>query len=296
MARSPKHPKAVASFLRCVGTILGPKRGDYECMGEKARAIWLFVVWLGPTLTSGCSDGSGLRDEHIESDIRVVYPEGIPYDSLLAEHVRLILRDSRATPGFGESPPNADKVIVSFATKLQDGIDGSSVPRDWLITLPVEMATRWKPTKLRHVLQHEFAHVRLGNFLDHVDVPLWFREGFAEWAAGGISCEGQMRIHLDLLWRQLRNDRLPQLDDLGATGRSRLDYDYYTTFFEYLDERSRGGVADGRLLEAVKRGGVEIGLRQLLRLKMEAAVQGWQTYLRNRYQVLPKEFACEAAF
>ena len=49
------------------------------------------------------------------------------------------------------------------------------------------------------VLEHEMAHIALAEFFDHrAVVPKWFDEGFAEWAAGGMTCEGRIRVEIEV--------------------------------------------------------------------------------------------------
>ena len=74
-----------------------------------------------------------------------------------------------------------------------------------------------------------------------------------------------------------------RLVDPTRPSKSRLSYDLFTTFFEYVDDYTGGVVQSGVLLESVRDHGVEAGIRRAVGADLAALEQGWKAYLLERY-------------
>lgn len=223
-----------------------------------------------------------------EEQVRVVFPAHERADSakvlilIDALHSQVPLRGLPADVLAGK------KVTISLASQWPSGLYGRSSPIHYLIILPFAEAFSWEPDKLRRVIRHELAHIGLGTFLGYAQVPRWFDEGFAEWSVGGLTCEGEIRVRLEISMRRREQDPPPSLFVPGGLGRSRLRYDLFATFFEYIDEKWGRVVESGKLLDAVKANGVHLGLVRALGENVEALEDGWRSYLLDRYDGLPE--------
>jgi hypothetical protein len=129
-----------------------------------------------------------------------------------------------------------------------------------LIVLPLAEWDMWPAEKLSRVVRHEIAHIALRKYVGAVALPRWLSEGFAEWSAAGITCEGATLIQLDLMTRD-RGASDGVLADNPKIGWSELQYSYLVTFIDFLDQG--GAVSDGRLLAAVRTVGITAALRQV---------------------------------
>lgn len=260
------------------------------------RQVWtsILIATVLPSLGMNVEgqDTAGSLWTISSERVRIVFPTE---ESVDPEKARRLIEILEAQGSIAGLPPGtaADKrITVSLAAELPGGIQATSSAADRLIILPLDAALQWEPARLRRVTRHEMAHIGLGVFLDHAAVPVWFQEGFAEWAVGGLTCEGEVRIRLDLLTRRRKAEPTPRPFGSGGLDRSRLSYDYFATVFEYLEIRGKGVVADGRLLKAVKANGVTAGIAQLFGADFEELAEGWQVYLLGRYNGLPNAFAC----
>lgn len=225
--------------------------------------------------------------------LRVVFPYEEAVDSAKAQLLVAIFDSQTPIRGLPLDILTGERITISLAAEPTHGVDGTSYPMRRVIVLPLVDAFEWEREKLRRVIRHELAHVATGIFLDYALLPRWFEEGFAESAAGALTCEAELRIRLELMVRKRRGQPAPQLLEGGGFGRVRLFYDLWATFFAYVDEQWGGVVTDGRLLEGVRAHGVNAGLPHVLSKDLGQLEQGWQSYLLNRYADLPERFSCE---
>lgn len=223
---------------------------------------------------------------------RVVFPSGAAVDPATARLLVETIEHQAPLPGLPAATLDAKRITVSLAIRWPQGADGRAYPDRALIVLPRDSALAWAPSKLHRVIRHELAHIGLAAFLGYSLVPGWFDEGFAEWAAGGPTCEGETRIRLELALRRHHGRPLPEIRGPGALGRSRVSYDLFATLFEYVDQEWRNVVSDGTLLEAVQIWGVEAGLSRTVRLDLKGLVEAWQSYLLKRFDGDPFELTC----
>jgi len=192
----------------------------------------------------------------------VVFASSVKVDGGDIQRVLRILDGEVESPGFPAAFELDRPVTISLATERQYvDADAWARPRDALIVLPLEESLTWSEEKLRSILRHELTHIRMGLFLGfHHNVPHWFEEGFAEWAAGGVTCEGEWRLRIDLRRRKVAELPLPRLGGDWKGVPKRIAYDYYATFFEYLESRNPGFITSGDLLTLVKKHNLESAL------------------------------------
>jgi hypothetical protein len=96
---------------------------------------------------------------------------------------------------------------------------GVAIPDSSIIVLPgYSSVSRGAVQDLGPVLRHELAHVALRRYLGPVQIPRWFSEGYATWAAGQLDADAAWLLRIAFLTR-----RAPELDSLA------LDWPVLTT-------------------------------------------------------------------
>jgi hypothetical protein len=202
------------------------------------------------------------------------------------------LRNQQRIPGIPADLLKHRPITIRLVPDLTVGLHGSSSAADQLITLPRVDAFNWDEAQRFRVVRHELAHIALSTFFDFAPLPLWFNEGFAEWASGGLDCVGEARVRLDIVTRQRLRGAMPTLG-AAAAERLRLDYDLYGTFFAFLEKRERQSLFDGSLFEAIRSQGMDAGFRQVFGLDVQELEVRWQMDLWNRYGKIPRDFSCD---
>lgn len=189
---------------------------------------------------------------------RVVYPAvaNLRLDDVL--RILNVFEAVRSTKGVPSDNVRTRSVTVSLAWKGAKGIDGWTSVEHRQIILPLRQAVGWPEGKLRRVAEHERAHIALGDFFDgQAVVTAWFEEGFAEWAAGGLSCEAEVRLEIEMRRRRALGLSVPRMDEVWKSLPRRLAYDVSGSFVEFLASRLGGERGVERWLENVKEHGWE---------------------------------------
>lgn len=194
-------------------------------------------------------------------------------------------------PGFPRDPFRAEPVTVTLVADVRPGFDAGAFAAQRFITLPAT-AVDWSAERLKRVVRHELAHVALGVFFDLAVLPAWFREGFAEWVAGGLDCAAEARIRLDLVLRRRRAEAAPSLSDPMLGANARIAYDYAGTFFTFVEGVQPGVVSSGALLVAIKDHGIDQGFKNAVGKSLAHLEREWQRSLLDRYGYVPPNFAC----
>ena len=134
-------------------------------------------------------------------------------------------------------------MFVAPNEALFDSLAGGAVP-EWgaavaipglhRIVIPREGPRRSRGWTEARVLQHEWAHLGLNQFLPGLQIPRWFDEGYAEWASGGWNPTEGWRLRVAMAM-----GRTPQLDSLVLDwprdrDRAELAYLLSATAVEYL--------------------------------------------------------------
>jgi hypothetical protein len=233
-----------------------------------------------------------VRTVHV-GDVRVVFPTEEATDSPRAHLLIEAVRAQMPVRGFRNDLLNGQRLTIRLVTDRRLATDASSDPSNRLIILPAPDVFEWKPELLARVLRHELAHVAVGVFFNFPLLPVWFEEGFAEWAAGGLDCKGEARVRLDLVVRKQRRAAPPRIFGPTALKRSRLAYDYFGTFFQFMEERGAGALSNGTLLGAIKVRGISRGASQVFAVDLQELEKEWQNYVIGRYADIPKGYSCD---
>lgn len=226
--------------------------------------------------------------------VRVVFPSKDAVDTAKARVLIEITKRQAPFPGLPPDILSGRRITISLAAQATPGLDARSFPDRGLIIFPLAQAFHWEPEKLRRVIRHDLVHLGVGVFLNYAPTPAWFDEGIAEWAAGGLTCEGETRIRVELALRRHRGRPPPVVVGADALGRSRLSYDLLATFLEFIDLRWNGIVKDGSLLKAVRSWGFDAGLARVLGQGLEVIHEAWQSDLLRRLGKPSEGLACES--
>lgn len=252
----------------------------------------------------GCASGLDVRSvagqEQSSSIVgrhgRIVYPRSAKLSrEQLHKTIEALdqLMGDLVVAGFPGKASIKKPITVSLATVARrPDIDGWSYPSQHLVVLAADKWASWNTMQLRRVLMHEVAHIRIGVFFDHQPVAKWVEEGLAEWVAGGLACEGQFRLWIEVQRRDGRDERLPSLADHGDAMPIRLGYDFYASFFEFLETMMPGVVSGGSFVTSVREHGVEAALRQSMGWDYRRAEESWWGYLRKRFRNAPSDSGC----
>lgn len=206
-----------------------------------------------------------LATRSIEGDrVRVVFPIAASISVSQAHGLLRVAESVTWSSGLPSFYVPKRSMTICLALHPRGGVSGWRSVASWLVVLPLSESFTWSERKLRRVLQHEFAHILLADFLgsQYRTVPMWFVEGFAEWAAGGLTCEGRVRVEIEI--RDRLRARLPllTLDKAWDTLPTRLAYDVAASFVEFLDRRDEGHVGAGHLLANVEAYGWTLGFER----------------------------------
>ncbi len=219
-----------------------------------------------------------------DDEIRVVFPSETTIDSALASEIISIVRIHRRTPGFPSDLLTRIRITVSLAAARSEHTAATAVPAQRLIIIALEDATQWDRSMLERTIRHELGHLASSVYFNGGKLPRWFEEGIAEWTAGGVTCEGQLRLRVRFLVDRTSMPAAARLPERLEFGKSRVAYDLYATFIEFLEQVAPGAMGTGKLLAEVKQAGdAYIGVQAALGLHWQIVEERWVDYLRERY-------------
>lgn len=160
---------------------------------------------------------------------------------------------------------------------------GVALPHLGIIIIPGYVSERTGTHQLPVILRHELAHVALQRHLGDAEVPRWFTEGYATWAAGQFDdAEGWM-LRLALL-----TGRAPPLDSLTldwpliATD-ARMAYMLSASATRYLVSLGRPETFARFLDVWAESGSFELALRQVYILSSPQFERLWRAHVRRHY-------------
>jgi hypothetical protein len=255
--------------------------------GLVTKSQWVVTMILLSSCTADTRP-SAVLPEMGNSRVRVLFPTALAMDSVQARVLMSEVETQPAFQGIPEPRRLTTPVRVSLVVHEREDSDGWAFARERTIVLPFPAVFEWTQRKRIRVIRHELAHLSLAEFLNYAAMPLWFSEGFAEWQAGGVSCEIDVRVRLHVLTLGTRN-----LPELAALDESRLSYDLATTFFDYLNRRSAGGMMNGSVLRAVRDRGLREGLHSVSGVSLEELERQWRAHIMASFSELPEGDACE---
>ncbi len=253
------------------------------------RFRWVACLMLTFGVAGANSAVSGqdpsLRIKSVHGTLsRVVFPAVAEISQDEARTILNVLAEERDIPGLPTQAGLADRYItVSLAIELPPGVDGWSDAASGTMILPARRWVYWEPSKLRRVLRHELAHLAMESFLEHREMPHWFHEGFAEWASGGLTCEGRARLGIETLRRLRNRERLPGVDDVWDSIPGRLAYDVFASFFEFLSTVHSRGLPSGALIQGIHDLGLESALVVTYGAGLRELEKAWRQWLRGQY-------------
>ena len=231
----------------------------------------------------------GLRAQSVQKDHgRLVFPATTTLDSRAVSRLLDSLDETDAVRGFPNGFPLKRRITMSLAVDWPNPMaDAWSRPPEALIVLPLSRALAWDDGKLRRIVRHELAHVGLAAYVEYRTIPHWFDEGFAEWASGGLTCEGSWRIWIEAQRKGKEGVAWPLDNETGFELGDRLAYDLYSTFVDYLDTAWVGVVSSGALVRSVKEHGLDGAFRETLGADLESLLEGWRVYVAQRFTTEP---------
>lgn len=195
-------------------------------------------------------------------------------------------------PGVLAFPPPV-RIFLPPDEQRFDSLTGGRAP-EWgagvafvdssIIVLPgYSSRTRGAVHDLGPVLRHELAHIGLHRYLGHAQVPRWFSEGYATWAAGQLDADAAWLLRLAFLTR-----RAPPLDSLALdwpvlTTDARVAYLLSASAVGFLAET--GGEAGLEMLLARWResGSFDDALRATYTMTIGQLEEYWGRSVRRRY-------------
>jgi len=213
-------------------------------------------------------------------------------DSLRGARIQSFLQGLPPLPGLPDSLPTGLALFIAPDQSAFDALTGGSVP-EWgagvaipdlgRIVVPGYGPQRTRGWSEARVLQHEWAHLGLHQYLAPLRVPQWFDEGYAEWASGGWSPGEGWRLRVALAF-----GRAPPLDSLALRwprDRASADLAYLlsATAVEYLIQES--GERGLRLFLERWRAekNFETALRNTYGLTLGQFEEDWKGYVKQRY-------------
>ena len=218
---------------------------------------------------------------------RLVFPDVATICLVKARRILDALEEERNVPGLPADAPLLDPITISLALDMPQGLDARSTLRTATVILPLRRSLGWKEAKLRRVLRHELAHIAIADYLGYRDMPPWFTEGFAEWVSGGLTLEGHARVEIEIQRRSTRiGELLPGLQDAWEDLPKRLAYDFFASFFEFLESRQPFLLRNGDLLRRVRDQGLRTALSTVFGGELGELEAAWHGSLQDQ---LPPE-------
>lgn len=261
---------------------------DDRLMSLQAVLLILAGIVPGGFPQAQVSDVSGFEWRAGER-VAVAFRGG---DSLRARNIQDFLLGLPPLPGLPDTLPTGLSLFIAPDQGTFDALTGGTVP-EWgagvaipslgRIVVPGYGQQRARGWSEARVLQHEWAHLGLHQFLSSLRIPQWFDEGYAEWASGGWSpTEGwRLRVAFAL-------GRAPPLDSLvlgWPRDRASADLAYLlsATAVEYLIMESGERGLQLFLERWRSQGRFDLALRTTYGLTLGQFEEDWKGYVRKRY-------------
>lgn len=213
-------------------------------------------------------------------------------DSLRARNVLRFLEGLPPLAGLPSSLPRGVIAYITPDSAAFDSLAGGTVP-EWgaavavpelnRMVIPREARRRTRGWAEARVLQHEWAHLGLHQYLQGLWVPRWFDEGYAQWGSGGWNPTQGWRLRVVFAL-----GKAPALDSLVLDwprdrASAEVAYLLSATAVEYLVGES--GERGLRLfLEAWKEeGSFPEAMRRVYGVTPDQFEEDWKRYVRRRY-------------
>jgi hypothetical protein len=247
----------------------------------RAALLLAFAILVIPA-------ASATQPQQLAHDsVRVVYWPG---DEGLAERALRVALAPHRFPGLPPGPHLVQGTIVLAPDKaVWDSVTGGraphwsagvAIPAQRLIVLPARVAGGRADRMV--ALRHELAHLALHDYLPS-QVPRWFSEGYATWAAGELDAGAAWQLRVAFLI-----GRAPPLDSLtlgwpAGAERARLAYLLSASAVQYMAERG-GPQGFAALLAAWQRtGSLDTAIRSIYGMTLGHLEDEWVRTVRQRY-------------
>ncbi len=158
-----------------------------------------------------------------------------------------------------------------------------ALPSEGLILVPGYAPSGARGFEEGRVLAHEWAHLGLHQYLNGLNVPRWFSEGYAEWSSSGWNPASAWRLRVALALRQA-----PALDSLSLTwparrGEAEIAYLLSATAIEYLVSESGVAGLESFLQSWKAEGSFEVAFRGTYGVTTGQFEEDWRAFVRKRY-------------
>jgi hypothetical protein len=269
---------------------MGGERGAswHQRPALPATAVLIMVGVVACRADVQCQ-GNPLRVCEAGRRIEVVFDarDSVPVSKVV--RIATLVREADTLGRFPTRYAGTRPITISLVAHQRPEIDATAYAGERTIVLPVETALVWPTEALRSLLRHELTHIALGGVRRSAQLPKWFQEGFAEWVGGGLTCEGASRISVNVLTQA---NLLKGNDPLNAEKfeTSRVGYDLYTTFFEFLEARSPG--VNLTMLDSVDAYGLDVGVKLSTHADLLTLEREWRAYVFKRYSRLDEGPTC----
>jgi hypothetical protein len=239
--------------------------------------------------TPGAAAAPGPPRMLVHGSVRVVYwpgDEGIAKRTLNSALAPLLL------PGIGtRQGVRAGTILLAPDPAAFDSLTGGEAP-EWsagvaiperaTIVLPAYNSRRTAEQDPITALRHELVHIALHEYLG-VEVPRWFDEGYATWAAGGWDASAAWQIRLALL-----RGLAPPLDSLSlrwpaAAPQARIAYLLSASAVQFLADRGGDAAFAAFLASWRRQGSIDRALRETYLLSPERFEREWRGMVVRRY-------------
>ena len=264
-----------------------PALGTCGAIGWHALRVGLLVTahtMLGMSPAS-CQDDWWRTTSVQGVRTRIVFPDVADVALDQAQRILNAAEEERNVRGLPADARLPDTITVSLALGMLPGLDGRAILRSATVVLPLDQSLSWKDTELRRVLRHEIAHLAMADYLGYRETPHWFAEGFAEWASGGLTPEGRVRVEIELQRRSTSpaSETPPRLEDAWEDLPRRLAYDFSASFFEFLEVSRPFLLNSGELLRRVRLDGLHSALSTAFGRGFGELEAEWHRWLQDRF-------------
>lgn len=213
-------------------------------------------------------------------------------DSIRASRILNFLHGLPPLPGLPDSLPTGLSLFIAPDQASFDSLTGGAVP-EWgagvavpslgRIVVPGYGAQRTRGWDEARVLEHEWAHLGIHQYLEGLRIPQWFDEGYAEWASGGWNAQEGWRLRVAFAM-----GRAPPLDSLALgwpRDRASADLAYLlsATAVEYLIQESGERGLRLFLQRWKSEGRFDLAMRGVYGLTLGQFEEDWRGYVKNRY-------------
>ncbi|NNM05721.1 MAG: hypothetical protein HKO65_11595 [Gemmatimonadetes bacterium] len=213
-------------------------------------------------------------------------------DSLRAVSIAEFLDGLPKLPGIPDTLPTGLSLFIAPDQSTFDSLTGGAVP-EWGAGVAIPSLSRivvpgfgqrrardWSEARL---LRHEWAHLGLHQHLEGLRVPLWFDEGYAEWASGGWNPGEGWRLRVAFAF-----GRAPPLDSLVLAwprdqASASLAYLLSATAVEYLIQESGERGLQIFLERWRSERSFDRALRNTYGLTVGQFEEDWKAYVKKRY-------------